>query len=549
MKIRPILTALSGVFLMFTFCSQSVDTVSIDENRNLSVSLTLPCSQSAPQVSSASVLISASDMDDTLYQELQVSPCKVSGLVRNIPSGLSRKITINVYDSLKRLLYTGSAEVDIEPGKEVNVQIKLQKATGSASITAIICDEPSDPKNDSLIAYYKFDSIIDDTIIEESGRHGINLGGILDKGVNGYGLKFTSNSYADLGVIIPDGLEAGTIECHIKMAPTINKNGNYFIVGNDGTRASLIYKGGKIVFAKNHTNQFKFVTSETSIEPNVWYHLKASWGNGMQLLINDKVVASNLDSSYYQASPRDSLENVIFIGKKSSCCMEGIGIYQALDFEGTIDELKFFSYSLPTPEIKTPFILDSATVAIFDFDGNSVDRSGKYKGVVNFGTYTKSPYNQAIQFAYNNYDYKSLVRVPHNSSLMLSQITMEALVYVDSLHSAHNHIIDKSWSYGMSIFDNKLICHFSDAGTWWFSKLVVPQKQWVYLAASYDGKIARVFLNGKQVDSTSYFGKIPQNTYNLAFGNADASTHDVPLWGKIDAVKISNRAISPKVNE
>jgi hypothetical protein len=53
------------------------------------------------------------------------------------------------------------------------------------------------------------------------------------------------------------------------------------------------------------------------------------------------VIALNGDRSAFEASEDSRFGNVLYLGgKPSGCCMEAIGLYDPLHYEGSIDEVR-----------------------------------------------------------------------------------------------------------------------------------------------------------------------------------------------------------------
>lgn len=60
----------------------------------------------------------------------------------------------------------------------------------------------------------------------------------------------------------------------------------------------------------------------------------------MRIFLDGKLIGSNGDCSVYQSSPRGTVENVFYIGRKTYDGMEGVGIHSTIGFDGILDEIR-----------------------------------------------------------------------------------------------------------------------------------------------------------------------------------------------------------------
>jgi hypothetical protein len=212
-----------------------------------------------------------------------------------------------------------------------------------------VCDQQSRchklSKDQYTLALYYFDEIDGVTLIDETGKaSGKITGATRVSGKCGNALQFKPGDYATFDTILPNNLPEGTIELSVKFDSDFDPTKIYSLFGNDGSRIQIIYKIGSILFAKNHSDDFKFTQSAFTFIPDKWYDIAVMWGSkGMRIFIDGKQVAANTDYTVYQASPRTSAENIFYIGKKSWCCMGGYGISTDLSFKGAVDEIRVSS--------------------------------------------------------------------------------------------------------------------------------------------------------------------------------------------------------------
>jgi len=144
--------------------------------------------------------------------------------------------------------------------------------------------------------------------------------------------------------------------------------------------------------------------------------------------------------------------------------------------------------------------------------------------------------------------------IPHSSSLVIpSQITIEFWVYIDQLPIMDAAMISKG-SYATS--DEVFVVTISDGsvltailnsnGTLGGRRYVyiadTPVNTWYHIAVTYDGTIIKLYYNGSAVNSQSWSMPLyTGGTAPIRIGNWLSSWQ---LWGRMDEVRIYNRAIS-----
>jgi hypothetical protein len=114
---------------------------------------------------------------------------------------------------------------------------------------------------------------------------------------------------------------------------------------------------------------------------------------------------------------------------------------------------------------------------------------------------------------------------------------MEAICRVGNVSSDYMHIIDKSWQYGITVFNGQLAVNFGSG--WWYSGVPVSVNQWTYVCGSFDGSTICLYVNGVCAAHASYSGFNGDSSYDLGIGNAAADSHNVPFQGIIDEIRIS----------
>ncbi len=195
---------------------------------------------------------------------------------------------------------------------------------------------------------------------------------------------------------------------------------------------------------------------------------------------------------------------------------------------------------LAAPGSAGPFAADSSAIFLANFDENVTDIISGVNGTLAEGKYTAGIFGSALQYdsIYTGRPSLTYPATERNSSL---PGTIEALVNYDKASAGFNHIVDKSWLYGMTVYGGKVALDFGNR-VWWYSTYTMPVKSWTYLCGTFDGTKIRLYANGAPVDSALYSGAATVDTsWNLGIGNAADSSFQVPFKGKIDGVRISRK--------
>ena len=164
--------------------------------------------------------------------------------------------------------------------------------------------------------------------------------GEMVEGVCGKALKLQDGQVAPLGVNLIDSMRVGTVEFWFR------PNDDFYdeartLIGNDGARIHFFYKNGELYFQKNHHNLHYYVNGKANLKDD-WNLIAGQWGDGyMSVWLNGKMVARvEHDKGYAPAQRGVPFENLVVIGYKSSCCMEGPGQYAAMTTSGSFDQFR-----------------------------------------------------------------------------------------------------------------------------------------------------------------------------------------------------------------
>ena len=172
------------------------------------------------------------------------------------------------------------------------------------------------------------------------------------EGVCGKALKLSDGQVAPLGVNLIDSMSVGTVEFWFRPNADFFDKDARTLLGNDGARIHFFYKGGELYFQKNHHNQHFYVNGKAALKDNDWNLIAGQWGDGyMSLWLNGELVGYwKHDKGYAPAQRAIPFENLVVIGYKSSCCMEGPGQNEAMTTSGSFDQFRISNitrYALP----------------------------------------------------------------------------------------------------------------------------------------------------------------------------------------------------------
>ena len=203
--------------------------------------------------------------------------------------------------------------------------------------------------------------------------------GELVKGVCGNALKLNDGQVAPLGVNLIDSMKVGTVEFWFRPNEDFYDRNARTLMGNDGARIHFFYKNGELYFQKNHHNQHFFVKGKAELK-NDWNLIAGQWGDGyMSVWLNGEMVARwEHDKGYAPATRGVPFENLVVIGYKSGCCMEGAGQYTGMTTSGAFDQFRISNiprYKMPDNVVAEPdsSISDTSVVDTVPVDTLKVD--------------------------------------------------------------------------------------------------------------------------------------------------------------------------------
>ncbi len=173
---------------------------------------------------------------------------------------------------------------------------------------------------------------------------------------------------------------------------------------------------------------------------------------------------------------------------------------------------------------------------------HDISGNGNHGDINNTKWVKNGKYDSALEFsgAVDSY-----VRIKKSNSLIpKDQVTLEAWVFPTQV-AGNNNIISNTEGSGHTIrFENaqlKAYIHIEGAYATPVGVPVIKPNQWYHTAATFDGKVARLYLNGEMVGEVDRKGVITESTQDIFVGSeTDGNQPNVTymFFGLIDEVRI-----------
>lgn len=198
--------------------------------------------------------------------------------------------------------------------------------------------------------------------------------------------------------------------------------------------------------------------------------------------------------------------------------------------------------------VTNAYSFEKGLVLYLKFDEGKGDIAYDISGKENHGNINKTVWVKEGKFASAlsfKGDIESYVRIKKSESLVPdNQVTLEAWVFPTKVEG-FNNIIANTEASGHNIrFENKkLISYIHVAGAYLTptgGPEIIPEK-WYHTAVSYDGKTARLYLNGELIGEAERSGKITESSQDIFVGSETDANQPNPnymFFGIIDEVRI-----------
>jgi len=185
-------------------------------------------------------------------------------------------------------------------------------------------------------------------------------------------------------------------------------------------------------------------------------------------------------------------------------------------------------------------------VAYYPFYGNANDVWGGLNGDLRGNvTPTTNRFGQAGMAC--NFDGTGFVNVPDATAIHRQSMTISLWVQFDTTSGAVDLVNKDDFLRGFQLFrtGNQVIFSIGDGG--WHSTEgngLVAEQMWHQLAATYDRRTIRLFVDGINTDSVDYVSSIRYSTNSLQIARNGVFQSQY-LSGNISNLRLYGRALSP----
>lgn len=202
-------------------------------------------------------------------------------------------------------------------------------------------------------------------------------------------------------------------------------------------------------------------------------------------------------------------------------------------------------------------VLSTGLVGYWQANNNTTDSAGNVNGsLVGGAGYAAGQYGQAFNLnGSNSIALSGSVNGPLN--ITGAGLTVAAWVNLNTYSSPNSNqaIFDKYFSggfngYMLGVANSGHLTGFLSTtvtGASFFSVdggVPVGVNTWAFVAMTYDGATARLYLNGVQTASVPLTGNITPNGFDARIGNDNGGATTYGLNGRIDNLSVWNRALS-----
>ena len=198
---------------------------------------------------------------------------------------------------------------------------------------------------------------------------------------------------------------------------------------------------------------------------------------------------------------------------------------------------------------------DKSLVLYLPFEEGKGDIAYDISGYENHGDINKTvwvkegKYDSALEFTGASDSY---VRIKKEKSLIpKDQITLEAWFFPTKVEGNNNIICNTEGSGHNIRLENgvlKAYIHIAgDYATPTGGPVITPNK-WYHTAVTFDGKVARLYLDGDIINEVERKGTITESTQDIFVGSETDGNQPNPTYmffGIIDEVRIYNKARTP----
>jgi len=218
-----------------------------------------------------------------------------------------------------------------------------------------------------------------------------------------------------------------------------------------------------------------------------------------------------------------------------------------------LSEVRSSKFDTPRSTRSSQSHLTEGLVACYPFTGNANDASGnEFHGTTHGVTLTEDQLGKANRAYY--FDGGSFINLGHSPSFNVNYHTITAWIKGENLHGTHFIIgkVTPKVHETISLYLNSNLLETSFATSTGANPLLTSQSQlendkWYFVAFTYNGEMAKLYINGKLDNRVPRTGIVATNARDLAIGrhggDSDQKGDDFFFHGSIDEVRIYNRAL------
>lgn len=462
------------------------------------------------------------------------------GMLNNAGVELTALAFSGKLDEVKLYNYALTADeikLDMNQGKSLQLSSVGTDASGNPSNSS---DRAYCPPGDTTascgpIAEWKLDEGTSTTANDTSGNGNVGTltnGPTWVPGKYGNAARFDGNN---------DSFSATqNISSSYTVSMWINSEGNsatHIWEGQDLSAPSLEGSDSGYTFYMNNANSI----STGAITPNQWYHVLASYDgpsqtqklyvNGMLKGTNTSVASDNITTLYLASRG-------------------GTSRY----WKGKIDDVKIYDYARTPAQIAWDYnrgkpvgwwrMDEGEGATVYDHSASGLEGNGNTGTMTNMdpsNDWVTGKINKALDFDGGN-DYVKTSGFTGLSSG--GQVTMSAWIK-PTMDNSQNIILDRATILRLEISDSNVPNADIGTGSAWCNTSIsggtLTSGQWAHLVVTYDNVSARMYLDGKLVN-TQTFSCTMGNSGDFYIGQYTGGSYNFP--GQIDDVRVYNYALT-----